>query len=160
MDAQQNRLILGMGNSRVDDIVLFRHEPGAVYPAVRWKSVFISRSSAVDTIGNPFRKPLEFKWSRWGGPLYKNGNPLDGLLKPYVEHTYHWAFNSWSDAVWQEFTLHGRKVGAPTFIVNVTHIPNYPGDVYEREFLSVWNQAWSVPCAQQADSIVMRGVPE
>ena len=143
MDAQQNRLILGMGNSRVDDHVLFRHGPGAVYPAGEVEiGFYLLRSSAVDTIGNPFRKPLEFMWSRWGGPLYKNGNPLDGLLKPYVEHTYHWAFNSWSDAVWQEFTLHGRKVGAPTFIVNVTQSPNYPGEVNEREFRSVWNQAW------------------
>lgn len=45
-------------------------------------------------------------------------------------------------SVWQEFTLNGRKVGAPVFIVNTTQSPNYPGEVNEREFRSIWNQAW------------------
>jgi len=143
MDAEQNRLILGMGNSKVDDHVLFRHEPGALYPAGEVEiGFYILYSATADAVRNPFRNPLEFMWKHWGSPLYKSGNPLDGSLGPYVEHTYHWAFNSWSDAVWQEFTLHGRKVGAPTFIVNVTQSPNYPDEVNEREFRSVWNQAW------------------
>jgi len=143
MDAQQNRLILGMGNSSVDGHVLFRYEHGAVYPAGEVEIGFYLLYSAITAaVRNPFRKPLEFMWSRWGSPLYRKGNPLDGSLEPYVEHTYHWAFNSWSDAVWQEFTLNGRRVGTPAFIVNVTQSPNYPGEVNEREFRSVWNQAW------------------
>jgi len=44
--------------------------------------------------------------------------------------------------VWQEFEIGGQKVGAPAFIVNVTQSPNYAGEVNEREFRSVWNQAW------------------
>jgi len=36
----------------------------------------------------------------------------------------------------------GKQVGAPVFIVNVTQSPNYPGRISEREFRSVWNQAW------------------
>jgi hypothetical protein len=44
--------------------------------------------------------------------------------------------------VWQEFELDGKRVGAPVFIVNQTQSPNYPGEVNEREFRSIWNQAW------------------
>lgn len=33
-------------------------------------------------------------------------------------------------------------MGAPVFIVNVTQSPNYPYEVDEREFRSIWNQAW------------------
>ena len=93
-------------------------------------------------VPNPFRHPLEFMWSRWGHDLYAEGNPVDKDLETYVEHTYNWAFNTWSESVWQEFTLNGKRVGAPVFIVNVTQSPNYPGEVNEREFRSVWNQAW------------------
>lgn len=50
--------------------------------------------------------------------------------------------NSWSENVWQQFELDGNKVGAPVFIVNVTQSPNYPGEINEREFRSIWNQAW------------------
>ena len=94
------------------------------------------------SINNPFRKALSFLWSNWGRDLYKSGNPLDEDLERYVEHTYNWAFNSWSESVWQEFELNGKKVGSPVFIVNVTQSPNYPGEINEREFRSVWNQAW------------------
>lgn len=59
-----------------------------------------------------------------------------------MKHTYNWAFNSWSENVWQQFELDGKKVGAPVFIVNVTQSPNYPGEINEREFRSIWNQAW------------------
>ena len=44
-------------------------------------------------------------------------------LEKYVQHTYNWAFNSWSENVWQQFELDGKKVGAPVFIVNVTQSP-------------------------------------
>lgn len=74
--------------------------------------------------------------------LFKQGNPVDTNLERYVEHTYNWAFNTWSESVWQEFSLNGKRVGAPVFIVNVTQSPNYPGEVNEREFRSIWNQAW------------------
>ena len=60
----------------------------------------------------------------------------------YVLHTYNCAFNSLSENVWQQFELDGNKVGAPVFIVNVTQSPNYPGEINEREFRSIWNQAW------------------
>jgi len=143
MDAEQNQLILGMCNSSVDDHVLFRRVPGASYPeGVVEVGFYLLCTTAEEAIENPFRKPLEFMWSRWGNPLYRNGNPLEGSLEPYVKHTYNWAFNGWYNAVWQEFTLNGRRVGAPVFIVNVTQSPNYPGRVNEREFRSIWNQAW------------------
>ena len=143
MDAANNRLALGMSNSNVAEHVLFRRAPGASYPEGSVEiGFYLMHHTDKSSLENPFRAPLHFLWSRWGHSLYKTGNPLDGSLDPYVDHTYNWAFNSWGDAVWQEFILNGRKVGAPVFIVNVTQSPNYPGEVNEREFRSVWNQAW------------------
>jgi Glycosyl Hydrolase Family 88. len=143
MDAQRHRLVLGMSNSRVDDHILFKKEPGAMYPegVVEVGFYLISHTDEA-SLKNPFRIPLEFLWDRWGHTLYKAGNPVKGDLEPYVKHTYNWAFNTWSESVWQEFELNGKKVGAPVFIVNVTQSPNFPGEINEREFRSVWNQAW------------------
>ncbi|WP_129594461.1 glycoside hydrolase family protein [Seramator thermalis] len=143
LDAENNRLVLGMSNSRVDDHVLFVRELGAEYQAGEVEiGFFLMVHTDEVSLKNPFRKPLDFFWDRWGHDLYQAGNPVDADLERYVEHTYNWAFNSWADAVWQEFELNGNKVGAPVFIVNVTQSPNYPGEVNEREFRSVWNQAW------------------
>lgn len=97
----------------------------------------------MEDIKNPWRKPLAFMWQRWGRPLFQSGEPLHQKeLLPYVQQTYDWAFNCWKNAVWQEFELNGKKVGAPVFIVNVTQSPNYKEPVNEREFRSIWNQAW------------------
>lgn len=143
LDAENNRLVLGMSNSRVDDHVLFVREPGAEYPAGEVEiGFFLMVRSDEASLKNPFRRPLDFLWNRWGHDLYQAGNPVDADLERYVEHTYNWAFNNWADNVWQEFELDGKKVGSPVFIVNVTQSPNYPGEVNEREFRSVWNQAW------------------
>jgi len=140
LDAENNRLVLGMSNSRVDDHVLFVRESGAEYPAGEVEiGFFLMVHTDEASLKNPFRKPLDFLWDRWGHDLYQAGNPVDADLERYVDHTYNWAFNSWADAVWQDFELNGNKVGAPVFIVNVTQSPNYPGEVNEREFRSVWN---------------------
>lgn len=93
-------------------------------------------------IANPFRKPLAFFWDKWGHNLYTSSESSSKDLEPYAKHTYNWAFNTWKDAVWQEFEIDGKRVGAPVFIVNTTQSPNYPGKVNEREFRSIWNQAW------------------
>lgn len=143
MDAEKNLLTLGMSNTRVSDHVLFEREKGAVYPPGRIEfGFYILPLKEEQDINNPFRKPLRFFWKHWGKELYRQGNPLKGDLLPYVEHTYNWAFKSWAKEVWQEFDLDGKRVGAPVFIVNVTQSPNYPGEVNEREFRSIWNQAW------------------
>ena len=143
LDAPNNRLILGMSNSSVAEHVLFHREPGAIYPEGEVEiGFYLMHYSDAAAIVNPFRKPLDFIWSRWGHPRYKTGDPVAGELESYVKHTYNWAFNSWGDAVWQEFELNGNRVGAAVFIVNTTQSPNYQGEVNEREFRSVWNQAW------------------
>lgn len=143
LDAPKNILTLGMCKSYVSDHVLFEREPGATYPKgsveIGFYLMLLEDKSSND---NPFREPLRFFWQKWGSSLYASGNPVKGELIPYVEHTYNWAFKNWSKNVWQEFELNGRKVGAPTFIVNVTQSPSYPGEVDEREFRSIWNQAW------------------
>lgn len=143
LNAPENVLTLGMGDYYVSDHVLFSRQPGAVYPKGRIDiGFYLFLQEDKSSIDNPFRGPLTFLWQRWGSNLYASGNPLKGDLNPYIKHTYNWAFNTWSQSVWQEFNLNGQKVGAPTFIVNTTQSPNYPGEVNEREFRSVWNQAW------------------
>ncbi len=143
MDAPNNMLTLGMSNSRVSDHVIFEKAAGGVYPAGTVEfGFYIMAYNDKASLENPFRKPLDFFWTRWGADLFAKGNPISGNMESYVQHTYHWAFDSWSKQVWQEFELDGKVVGAPTFIVNVTQSPNYPGKVDEREFRSVWNQAW------------------
>ena len=143
MDAPRNQLILGMGNSRVENHILFEHDKGALYPkGVVEVGFFLKYYNDKTTITNPFREALSFMWDNWGHDLYKSGNPVSKDLERYVEHTYNWAFNSWEENVWQEFELNGKRVGSPIFIVNVTQSPNFPGEINEREFRSVWNQAW------------------
>lgn len=143
LDAPDNKLTLGMSDYKVEEHVLFKRDGGAMYPPGEYKfGFYVMTSDDSASSFNPWRKPLAFFWDRWGQPAYEQGQPVEGSLEPYVEHTYNWAFDSWEENVWQEFNLSGNRVGAPTFIVNVTQSPNYPGKVDEREFRSIWNQAW------------------
>lgn len=141
LDAKRNRLTLGMSASKVKEHVLYVLEPGAVYPAgevgIGFYVLFYTEEQQ---IRNPWRPALDFMWSRWGSRAYAQGQPLTTPLEHYVKHTYRWAFESWK--TWQQFDLDGKKAGAPVFIVNVTQSPNYPGEIREREILSIWNQAW------------------
>ena len=143
MDASSNTLILGMCNNHVSEHVLFERDQETTYPKGDIEiGFYLMYSDSKEVLRNPFKKPLEFMWSRWGHAAYEKGNPVKENLETYVKHTYNWAFNSWSENVWQQFELDGKKVGAPVFIVNVTQSPNYPGEINEREFRSIWNQAW------------------
>ncbi|TDI48787.1 MAG: hypothetical protein E2P02_00065 [Acidobacteria bacterium] len=143
LDARSDELTLGMSASDVREHVLFVRAEGARYPAGEVEvSFFLMVSSDAADVKNPFRDVLSFLWERYGRARFESGEPLPPDLMPYVEHTYRWAFDGWRDAVWQEFELDGKRVGAPVFIVNQTQSPNYPGKVDEREFRSIWNQAW------------------
>ncbi|HVY74870.1 MAG TPA: hypothetical protein VG890_08585 [Puia sp.] len=144
MDATDNLLYLGLSRSVVKEHVLYYRKPGAVYPPGK-RSVGFYLFTATDSasLSDPWRKPLAFCWEKWGQTPYDEGDPLPGKNIPdFVNQTYDWAFGSWKKAVWQEFTLDGKKVGAPTFIVNVTQSPDWKGEVNEREMRSIWNQAW------------------
>ena len=141
LDAPARKLTLGMSDTEVEGHVFYVRKPGASYPNGKVRFGFFVLASS-EARRNPFRPVLSFLWERYGRSLFEQGRPLKGDLSPYVEHTYRWAFESWREAVWQEFELEGRKVGAPVFIVNQTQSPNYPGEVDEREFRSIWNQAW------------------
>lgn len=140
MNAEDNVLTLGMSLSTVCDHVLYARRPGAEYTGKVDYGFYIVKYDDKEDVDNPFRAPLEFMWERWGHERYAGLLPLN--LEPYVKHTYNWAFNTWVKNVWQEFELNGKTVGAPVFIVNTTQSPNYPGEVNEREFRSIWNQAW------------------
>lgn len=143
MDAENNVLTFGISKSKVSDHVLFEREKGAIYPEGKIEAGFyLMYSEDPQVITNPFRPILSFLWKNWGENLFKKEQSTANRLETYIEHTYRWAFDSWKEQVWQEFRINNKKVGAPTFIVNVTQSPNYEGEINEREFRSIWNQAW------------------
>ncbi len=144
LNATENLLTLGQANSKITDHILYEKEEKTKFPAGSYRlAFFVKYSSDPDNIQNPFASVNQFMWKQWGKKLYQKGEPFpNNNLDPYVDYTYQWAFKYWRDAVWQEFDLNGKRVGAATFIVNVTQSPNYPGEVNEREFRSIWNQAW------------------
>jgi hypothetical protein len=143
LDARTDVMTIGISKSKVTSHVLFERDKGLVIPPGEFKLAFyITTGSDAQRINDPWRKPLAFMWKKYGEELYQQGQPIRNDLDPYIKHTYNWAFNTWKEAVWQEFSVNGKTVGAPVFIVNVTQSPNYPGEVNEREFRSVWNQAW------------------
>ena len=151
LDAPARTFWLGMSRSELTDHVRYRKSGGMVFSPEQNGGrielgffVSLDASPAGDPEGpaNPFRAARRFLWQRYARPLFDRGRPTPGLLEPYVDHTYRWAFESWNDSVWQEFELGGTRVGGPAFIVNVTQSPNYPGEPSLREVLSVWNQAW------------------
>lgn len=144
MNAPANILTIGLSNSRIKEHVLYYRKPGARYaPGKRLLGFYVLTSIDPAHLFDPWRAPLHFYWSKWGEPLFKKGLPLPGgNISGCVAQTYQWAFGSWKKNVWQEFSLNGKKVGAPVFIVNVTQSPNYKSEVNERETRSIWNQAW------------------
>ncbi|RIH65453.1 hypothetical protein D1164_10040 [Mariniphaga sediminis] len=143
MDAADNKITLGMSKSKVREHVLFVRDSGAVFPpGKREFGFYILVSDKKESIQNPFRDAVAFLWEKWGNNAFRS--MVSGFvdLERYVVHTYNWAFDAWKESVWQEFNLNGKEVGAPVFIVNTTQSPNYPDEVNEREFRSIWNQAW------------------
>lgn len=142
LDAERSMMTLGMSKSTVTDHVLYERAAGAVYPAgevnVGFYLLLLDEAATAD----PWRPVLEFLWERWGRPQFKKDSLRAVPPERYVEHAYNWAFKHWRDAVWQEFELTGKTVGAPTFIVDITQSPNYRGYPSEREGRSIWNQAW------------------
>jgi len=143
LDAPQRTFWLGMSKTTIPEHVRYHKTAGMTFaPGAVTFGFFWHAYTETETPINPWRRVSQFLWHRYGRPLYDQGQPLTVPLDRYVEHVYHWAFDTWAEAVWQEFDIRGRRVGAPAFIVNVTESPNYPGEVNLREFLSVWNQAW------------------
>ncbi|MHA1489716.1 MAG: hypothetical protein ACTSRI_08675 [Promethearchaeota archaeon] len=143
LDAPNNIFVTGLCNTRVKEHLLFIRNNEALHPkGLNQFGFYIMYYEDEKIANNPWRKVLDFLWSKWGETLYKNNNPLPPDLSVYVEITYDWAFNRWKEHVWQEFTINGKKVGAPIFINNISQSPNYLKPYWEREFRSIWNQAW------------------
>ena len=143
LNAETDQMVLGMSDYKVKEHVLFVRKPGSVYPTGKTEiGFYLMADNDKQSLQDPWRNIDSFLWSRWGAQLYKAGQPLPNDMEPFIQHTYNWAFNSWAKSVWQEFQLNGKDVGAPVFIVNITQSPNYPGEIDEREFRSIWNQAW------------------
>lgn len=143
LDAPNNKLTLGLSNSEIREHVLYVRKPGAVHlPGKVEFGFYILVSDDKIDIRNPWRDVVTFLWNKWGYTEYRTFVYEMKNVEEYVEYTYNWAFNSWKESVWQEFEVDGKEVGAPVFIVNTTQSPNYQGEVNEREFRSIWNQAW------------------
>ncbi len=142
-DAPNRTAALGLSLTSIPTHVLYRKAPGMQLAAGPVELGFFVTAYEDDAQPrNPWQRVSHFLWERWARPLYGRGEPNRVPMARYVQRTYDWAFGTWGDSVWQEFDIDGRRVGAPQFIVNVTQSPNYPGDWEQREFLSIWNQAW------------------
>jgi hypothetical protein len=142
-DAPKRMLRVGMTRTEIPEHVLFKRTPGMTFsPGPVELSFFLTVYEDHAAVKNPWARTAEFLWHRWAKPLYERGEPIAAPLETYVQRTYEWAFRGWGDSVWQQFELEGVVVGAPQFIVNISQSPNYPGHWYQREFLSIWNQAW------------------
>ncbi len=143
LDAPRQKAWLGMTLTDIPVHVGFRKQPGMVVQPGQLSLAFFVTAYEDDVYPvNPWRRVSSLLWQRYAQPLYAQGEPGKVPMDVYVKHTYKWAFDSWAHSVWQEFELDGRRVGAPQFIVNISESPNYPGPWYQREFLSIWNQAW------------------
>ncbi len=144
MDAPAAQGRLGLSLTEVSDHVLFRQVPGMTFaPGDVEIAFFVAARRDSGPVRDPWADASRFLWERWARPLFLTGaEPVAAPLENYVRHTYRWAFDSWGKFVWQEFAIGGRAVGAPQFIVNVSQSPNSPAPWYQREFLSIWNQAW------------------
>ncbi|MDD8025443.1 MAG: hypothetical protein PHI34_02935 [Acidobacteriota bacterium] len=142
-DAPAGQARLGMTLTDVPIHVLYKKKPGQTFgPGEVEIAFFVLASLDAGPSADPWRRVADFLWRRWGRPLWDAGEPIQAPLERYVERTYAWAFGTWGPSVWQEFELGGRKVGAPQFIVNISQSPNSPEPWFQREFLSIWNQAW------------------
>ena len=143
MDAPGDTCRLGMTLTDIPVHVGFVRKPGMRFePGTVELAFFVTAYRDAGPVVNPWRRVVKRLWGRWARPLYVKGEPGRVILDTYVRYTYAWAFDTWKHAVWQEFELDGRRVGAPQFIVNVSQSPYYRGPWFQREFLSIWNQAW------------------
>jgi hypothetical protein len=143
VDAPAHKLWIGFAQTEVTRHVEYHKVSGmTLAPGKLELGFFVTAYQDEQQPRNPWARVTAFLWERYGRPLLADEQPLTVPMDVYVDHVYRWAFDTWRDAVWQEFDLNGQRVGAPAFIVNVTQSPNYPGQVNMREFLSIWNQAW------------------
>lgn len=143
LDAKLEEITLGVSECAVTEHVLFKRKKGNVFKkGIFTFSFFIFCSKDKTDIMNPFKAVLDFHWNRTAKALFEKTKIPNSLFLRYCEYAYKWAFESWRDVVWQEFTLNGKRVGAPAFIVNYTQCKGYTGYPTWREPLSIWNQAW------------------
>lgn len=143
MDAPRQRGSIGFSHTEIPLHVGFRKTPGLKIPQGSVKLAFYCFVyDDREDPPNPWGRIAPFLWEKWGSPLLAQGEPTQVPLDVYVKRTYQWAFEEWKESVWQEFEIDGVPVGAPQFIVNISQSPNSPDPWFQREFLSIWNQAW------------------
>ena len=141
MDVSENVMTLGITTTKIGEHILYYRTNRAVLPRGLFKFQIRILLLEKEETKNPFRRILAFYWEKYGKNDCRLLPPCSALL-PYVKHTYDWALNRWKDVVWQEFTMNGKKVGAPQFIVTATQSPNFKKASSIRECMSIWNQAW------------------
>lgn len=141
LDANRGTMTLGITTTKVKEHVLYHRTGKAVLPA----GTFVFKARVLQLKGqaakNPFRAVLAWYWRNYGS--WQSARlPSPDCLMSYVKHTYTWAFDNWKEAVWQEFNLNGKRVGAPQMIVTAYQSPNYHQPYSLRETKAIWNQAW------------------
>ncbi|MDD3411217.1 MAG: hypothetical protein PHY12_10460 [Eubacteriales bacterium] len=141
LDFPHRVMTLGITTTEVHEHVLYRRTNRAVLP----KGAFCFEVRLLllegEEAANPYRSVLAFYWETYGRADCARLPACPALL-PYVRYTYGWAFDRWKDSVWQEFTLNGRRVGAPQMIVTAQQSPNAHQPYSIREPVAIWNQAW------------------
>ena len=154
LDAATGRMHLGLSRNQLYEHVLYEKIPGGTLPANFTFTFYILKQTAPEDITNPFKRIGQYFWEHFGKAATDTLLPRPADLYKYTDRTYQWAFENWRDIVWQEFELDGKTVGAPVFIVTTQQSPNYGAPTDEREFRSIWNQAWF--CALRSASGLYR----
>lgn len=143
INAQRNLFTLGMCGTKVTEHVIYERSGSPKYSkGIHNFGFYIFYYEDLKIADNPWRIVLDFLWDRFGRVLYEKKMPLPPELSEYVETTYKWAYENWSEHVWQEFDLNGKKVGAAVLVVDISQSPNYPHQYSLREAISIWNQVW------------------
>jgi len=145
-DHQKSLITVAAGDYQVAEThVLYRkHELDYTGQPVKVR-LHVLASSRSEDVENPYGLAARFLWQKWGKAVYEEGGSQSTTVARYARYIEKWAFSKegWGDTVWQEFSLGGRPIGAPVFIVDVAQHPSIPvEDRKWREQRSVWNQAW------------------
>ena len=141
LDVPKGHMTVGMAATEVVGHVLYRKGAPMRLPAGNFSltaQVMILTGAAVQ---NPYRAALAWWWQHDGQADAEKWLPRQADLSAYITHAYEWALHRWPE-VWQAFEFHGKKVGAPQFIVTAFQSPNYAGTASLREEKAIWNQAW------------------
>ncbi|MCD9021290.1 hypothetical protein [Cohnella silvisoli] len=142
----EHRFTYGLCHYKESDHVYHRLDPKLyrIQGEIGFKLFIVTWKKNAPEPYRDFRKVEQMLWELYGERNLTNLDAKDTLasMLPYMEHTYHWAFESWKDVCWQEFKLLGATVGGVAFLVTAGQKPGQGRENVWREPKSIWNQLW------------------